>query len=115
MDQKPFDLKERSLIFAVRMHKVAGMLPENSEARIVRKQLARAGASVGANIEEADGAITKPEKRRIFGIARKEARETRCWLRIIRHLWSPGVNVDGDIIEVSELMKILSAIITKLS
>ena len=114
MEAKPFDLKERSLLFAVRILKAAAMLPENSEARIVRKQLARAGSSIGSNIEEADGAITKPDKRRMFAIARKEARETRYWLRIVQHLWSPGVNVEGDLAEASELLKILSTIIAKL-
>src|SRR2546427_4017280 len=106
IDPKPYDLKERSLLFAIRMVKVAAMLPENSEAKIVRRQIARAGTSIGANIEEADGAISRPDKRRSFSIARKETRETRYWLRIIQRLWSPGVHVDADIMEATELLNI---------
>ena|SRR6185503_16242530 len=114
MGPKPYDLKERTFLFAVRMLKVAAMLPENNEARIVRRQLARSGPSVGSNVEESDGATTKPEKRRLFVIARREAREARYWLKIIQHLWSPGVNVEADILEASELINILSSIILKL-
>jgi four helix bundle protein len=113
-DPKPYDLRERSLLFAIRMLKVAAMLPVNSEAKIIRRQIARAGTSIGANIEEADGAVSRPDKRRSFTIARKETRETRYWLRIIQHLWSPGENVDADIVEASKLLNILSAIISKL-
>jgi four helix bundle protein len=114
MGQKPFDLKERTFLFAVRILKVAAMLPQNNEAQIVRKQIARAGSSIGSNDEEADGCGTKPEARRIFIIARREARETRYCLRIIQHLWSPGIDVKADLEEVSEIIKILSAIISKL-
>ena len=79
---KPYDLRERSLEFAVRMLRVAASLPLDSEGLIVRPQIARAGASIGANIEEADGAISKKDKRKSFSISRKETRETRYWLRI---------------------------------
>jgi four helix bundle protein len=90
------------------------MLPENREAAILRKQLVRAGPSIGSNVQEAEGAETKPEKRRILIIARREAREARYWLRIAHPLWSPGVNVEADIQEASELINILSSIMTKL-
>jgi len=115
MDPKPYDLKEPTFLFALRILKIAAMLPANNEARIVRRPLARSGPSIGSNVEEADGASTKPEKRRIFVIARREAREARYWLRIILHLWSPGVSVEADVAEASEIVNILSAIIGKLA
>ena len=115
MAGKPPDLKERTFEFAIRMLQVTAMLPQNPEAQTVRKQLARAGLSVGTNVEEADGCETKPEARRIFIIARREARESRLLLRVIRRLWSPGINVDADIRESSELIKIRSTIILRLN
>ena len=111
---KPYDLKERSLEFAIRMVRVAAMLPRDSEGMVVRRQIARSGTSIGANIEEADGAISKRDKRKSFSIARKEARETRYSLRIIQRMWSSGVKVEADIVEATELLKILSAIVSKL-
>ena len=114
MAERPPDLKERAFEFSIRILKVAAALPQISEAQVVRKQIARAGLSVVTNIEEADGCDTRPETRRIFIIARREARETRVLLRIIQRLWSSAVNVEGDLKEVTELIKILSAIINKL-
>ncbi len=111
---KPYDLRERSLEFAIRRVRVAAMLPRDSEGMVVKRQIARSGTSIGANIEEADGASSRPDKRKSFTIARKETRETRYWLRIIQRMWSPGVKVDADIAEATELLKILSAIISKL-
>jgi hypothetical protein len=58
---KPFDPRERTLLLAVRMLEVAGLLPVSPEAQVVRQQLARAGTSVGANVEEADGAFSIPD------------------------------------------------------
>jgi len=113
-DPKPYDLRERAMVFAIRMVKVAASLPENNEATIVRRQIARSGTSIGADIEEADGAESRPDKRRSFTIARKEVRETRDWLRILQRLWAPNMKVDADILEATELPNILSTIIRKL-
>jgi four helix bundle protein len=38
---------------------------------------------MGANFEEADGAVTKKDFINKVSIARKEAKETRYWLRLI--------------------------------
>jgi four helix bundle protein len=114
MNAKPYDLKERTFQLAVQVLNISGMLPIHPEAGIVRKQLARAGTSVGSNVEEADGAETRPEKRRLFILARREARETRFWLRIVQHKWSPGIKVDENLQEVLEIVRILSSIILKL-
>jgi four helix bundle protein len=48
------------------------------------KQLLRAGTSMGANAEEADGAPTKKDFANKFSIAYKECRETHYWIRLLR-------------------------------
>jgi len=45
--------------------------------------LVRSGTSVGANYCEADDAGTKKDFRHKISIYRKEARETKHWLRMI--------------------------------
>lgn len=52
--------------------------------------------------------------RRAFVIARKEAREARYWLRLIDRMLGKKIPVRPDINEASELVYILSAIISKL-
>jgi len=111
--RKPYDLRDRTFEFAVRILDIAAALPPGGLAGIA-DQLSRSGSSIGANVEEADGAVSRPEKRRAFVIARKEARETRYWLRLIDRKLGKKVPVRADIDEASELVYILSAIINKL-
>jgi four helix bundle protein len=77
------DIKERTFRFSVRVLKLVRALPRDTGGQVVGRQLARCGTSVGANVEEAQGA----ESRRDFGhkirIARKEARESLYWLRLV--------------------------------
>jgi four helix bundle protein len=113
LPEKPFDLRERTLLLAVRILEVAARLPSAPEAYVVRQQIARAGTSIGANVEEADGAFSRMDKRRSFIIARKEARELRFWLRVIERRW-PGVDISSDLTEATEIILILSAIVAKL-
>lgn len=46
-------------------------------------QLVRAGTSVGANYCEADDAVSRKEFKNKIGTCKKEARESKHWLRMI--------------------------------
>jgi len=50
----------------------------------VRRQLLRAGTSIGAIVEEAQSAESRDDFAHKIGIALKEARETHYWLRLSR-------------------------------
>ena len=97
----------------MRILEIAAALPPHGYGKIA-DQVARSGSSVGANIEEADGAVSRADKRKSFVTARKEAREARYWLRLIDRTLGKKVPVRADIEEASELVYILSAIISKL-
>jgi four helix bundle protein len=47
------------------------------------RQLLRAGTSIGANIQEAQSALTKKEFIAKMSISAKEARETDYWIRLL--------------------------------
>lgn len=111
---RPFDICERTFEFALRVLEITATLPQEPEAQIARTQLARSGSSVGANTEESGGAISRLERRKYLAIARREARESRFWLRIINRLWPRCVDVRADIAEAAEIRNILSAMIQKL-
>ena len=111
---KPYDIRERTLQFALRILDITASLPETPEGRVVRQQPANAGTSVGANVEEADGAVSRADKRKSLVIARKEARETRYWLRIIERRWKNLVDVTPETVESGELINILSTMISRL-
>lgn len=80
---KIFDLNERLLVFAKRILGRCKQLPRLPECEGIRRQLADAGTSIGANFEEADAALTKKDFINKANISRKEAKETRFWLRVI--------------------------------
>lgn len=117
-ERRKFDIYDRALIFASRVAALTYKLPRNPALIEYCKQLIRSSGSIGANIEEADGALTKKDFINKIGIARRESRESRHWLRLITF----GHNTkDPDLIreidwqkgEAGELLLILSSIINK--
>ena len=110
---KPYDLRERTFLFARRILEIAGKLPRTPEGDVIRYQMVKAGTSVGANMEEADGAYSKRDFRNKVSISRKEAKETRFWLRLISGLYIPAEEIAGDIQEAEELIRIMSSILEK--
>jgi four helix bundle protein len=107
----PYDLRERTMAFALRIVKVVDALPRTTAGFVLGKQVCRSGTSVGANVEEAQAAQTKPEFSRKMNIAKAEARETRYWLRVIGGSeLIPDSKLGPLIVEADELSRILTAI-----
>lgn len=78
------DLPERTMKFAVRVVKLCQTLDrQDSSSRTLARQLLRSGTSIGANVEEAVAAQSKPDFVSKQNIALKEARETHYWLRLL--------------------------------
>jgi len=59
-EQKPPDLSERTKGFALRIIKMFSALPKSEVARVLGKQVLRAGTSVGANYRELTEPVPKP-------------------------------------------------------
>ena len=81
-DNKPIITK--SYTFAVRIVRAFQHLSDQKREFTISKQLLRAGTSIGANVEEAQGGISNADFSAKLSIAYKEARETKYWLRILR-------------------------------
>ena len=76
---------ERSFELASRLLKLADRIWDRGpSARHVASQLMRCGTSVGANAEEAQEGQSRADFIAKMNISRKEARETRFWLRLAR-------------------------------
>jgi len=61
----------------------AKTIPQSAVTNRIISQLVGAGTSVGANYVEADDAVSKKEFLKNIGTCRKEARETKHFLRMI--------------------------------
>tara|TARA_R110002072_G_scaffold20688_2_gene74809 strand:- start:11110 stop:11487 length:378 start_codon:yes stop_codon:yes gene_type:complete len=73
----------RSFDFSVRIIKFCYEMQSQHREYIITKQLLKSGTSIGANIEEAQGAISKKEFIAKTQISLKKAREFVYWIRLI--------------------------------
>ena len=78
-----FDLEERTAVFGEAVIYFAKSIPRNSVTLPLIDQIIRSGTSVAANYCEADDAVSKKDFKNKIGTCRKEARETKLWLRMI--------------------------------
>ena len=82
-DTKPiYDLEERTARFGEAIIDLAKTIPQGPVTNRIIPQLVGAGTSVGANYVEADDAVSKKEFLKSIGTCRKEARETKHFLRM---------------------------------
>ena len=81
-DKRVYDLEERTARFGEMVIEFAKTIPQNPVTNRIIAQLIGAGTSVGANYVEADDAVSKRDFLKSIGTCRKEARETKHFLRM---------------------------------
>ncbi len=81
----------------------------------MKKQLVKASGSVGANYIEANEALSKKDFFMRIKICRKEAKESRYWLRLIDTANNSELEQERKSLEAEagELTHILGSIVTK--
>src|SRR6266487_3740777 len=77
-----YDLEERTARFGKMVVDFARTIPRDSVTDRIISQLVGAGTSVGANYIEADDSVSKKEFLKFIGTCKKEARETKYFLRM---------------------------------
>src|SRR6266511_3272602 len=82
-DSKPvYNLEERTARFGEAVIDFAKSIPRGPTTDRIISQLVGAGTSVGENYVEADDSISKKEFLKCIGTCKKEARETKHFLRM---------------------------------
>ncbi|MCL2675947.1 MAG: four helix bundle protein [Firmicutes bacterium] len=76
-------IREKSFRFAVRIVKLCKFLKDEKKEFDISKQFNRAGTSIGANVREADRAVSKKDFANKIGIALKEAYECEYWIELL--------------------------------
>jgi four helix bundle protein len=113
--QKQYDLEERTLEFAKDARAFVKKLPKTIANVEDIRQLVKASGSVGANYIEANESLSKKDFIMRIKICRKEAKESRYWLRLV----DTGNDKDSEtergvlIKESTELMNIFGSILRK--
>lgn len=116
--KKTFDLEERTFRFAQQistfLREIFPKIPENDE---YLKQLIRSSGSVAANYIEANEAVSKKDFQYRIRVCRKEAKESRLWLKLINIHKNNEYSIIQQqklVQEALELTKIFTAILKKL-
>ena len=80
---KRYDLEERTFLFAKRVRAFVKKLHKTIANIQDSKQLVDSSGSVGANYIEANEALSKKDFLMRVKICRKEAKESKYWLRLV--------------------------------
>lgn len=82
-NKKIYNLEERTAKFGEDIIDFAKQIPRTPITISLITQLVRSATSIGANYMEADGAESKKDFKYKISLCKKEAKETKHWLRMI--------------------------------
>lgn len=103
--------RTKSYSFALRVLELGSELTAGRHFQMAN-QVIRSGASIGANLEEAAGAVSRKEFIQKTAISYKEARETLSWLRLLTDTRIIAPDKGASYIhDCTELCKIIGAIV----
>ena len=109
--QKGSSVVQKSREFAVRIVRLYQYLCKEKQEYVLSKQLLRSGTSIGANIAEAQCAISRKEFLSKVYIAYKESNETLYWLDLLHDTdYLSDVQYQSIYTDGEELKKILASI-----
>jgi four helix bundle protein len=114
-NSKQYDLEERTFRFAQEVREFVKKLPKALANIEDSRQLVNASGSVGANYIEANEALGKKDFVMRIKISRKEAKESRYWLRLVDTRNNAVLEKErAELIqEATELMNIFGSILRK--
>ena len=112
---KQYDLEDRTLAFAKRVRAFVKKLPKTPANIEDGKQLIKSSGSVGSNYIEANEALSKKDFIMRIKICRKEAKESRYWLKLVETRDDPELENERKDLEqeATELMSIFGSILRK--
>jgi len=113
-NSKQYDLEDRTLMYAKNVRAFVKKIRVTIANIEDGKQLIRASGSVGANYIEGNEALSKKDLIMRIKICRKEAKESRYWLKLIDLNDEQEKDRQYLIKEATELMNIFGAILNKL-
>lgn len=107
------EVYDRAYQFAIRMVNAYKYLCNEKHELVLSKKLLRSGTRIGANIAQANGAISDVEFSAKMSIAYQECLETKYWLCLLKDTGYITSEVfDSVLVETEMLSKLLSAIVT---
>ena len=75
---------EKAYKFAIKIVKVYKYLLKEKKEYVLAKQLLPSGTSIGANLSEANGAISRADFSNKISLAYKECLESKYWISLLK-------------------------------
>ena len=111
MEGKRSIVYDKAYAFAIKTVKLYKGLAEKHEF-VMSKQFLRSGTSVGANLAEANGAISNADFSSKVSIAYKESLEAKYWLSLLKDTGFIDMDEFKELYtDIDEIAKILFAIL----
>ena len=108
------ELLDRFPNYGVRVMDLVEALETQKRPRRIVDQITGSGTSPGAQMYEADEAVSRPDFLKSLGWASKELNETRYWLQvIIKKQWIAIERIAPLLDETEQLRKIIRAMIVR--
>ena len=107
---KPWDLRDRSLTFAVTICQFCRTLPPSAEAQDITRQLRRSACAVAANYRSARRGKSHRDFASKLGTVIEEADEAHLWLELLVRIGLVRPDVVEELMnEATQLVKIFTA------
>ena len=114
--KKPNPAYEKAYAFAIQIVHVCKHLCQDKREFLLSRQLLRCGTSIGANLAEANGAISEADLSAKVSIAYKETKETQYWLNLLKDSGYIDKSTFNELFpQTDELAAILFSILKKLA
>lgn len=109
------DILDRAESFCDRILDLVAELERAAVSRRILDQFTGAGTAVGANLFEADEALSRRDFAKCLAIANKELSECRFWIRLVaRRGWAGSPSRFAPLLdECEQLKRILGSILAK--
>ncbi len=105
---------DKSYEFSIRIIRIYQFMVTEKKEYTLSRQILRSGTSIGANVAEANGAISKVDFSAKISIAYKECLETKYWLSLLKDTGYIETNVFEELHTLAdEIAKILFSILKK--
>lgn len=115
MENKVYDLKKRTYLFALEIIKLLESLQKDYISREIGRQLLRSATSIGANIVEAQASSSKKDFANFYSYALKSANESKFWLELLKDSNKASSDkIEPLMVETNELSNIVASCILKI-
>lgn len=105
-------LFSKSYRFALKIVRLYKEICRTEREYVISKQLIKCGTSIGANVAEANGAISKSDFSSKISIAYKESLEVKYWLKLLRDSDYLSIKVADSLInDADEMSRIMFSIL----